>query len=191
MCPPPPRRCCSSCCPPTVLASTAPTHAHRRPAALFLLPAPPANTVFNVSGTAGGAPKTQGDLCVAMSALHAAASSGRYNISQQNANSAFFNNVAANISSQGNFDPLANTSKFAFWGGFWRDERTMGLMNPAGLDFRPSARSPLRGAGVLPPPGLAGVTVNSTAGAAPDIGAYQYGGQRWVPGCTFSPDCKE
>jgi hypothetical protein len=52
------------------------------------------------------------------------------------------------------------------------------LMDPAGLDFRPRAGSPLIDAGSHIP----GVT-DCYQGKAPDVGAYESGGRRWLPGC--------
>ncbi len=51
------------------------------------------------------------------------------------------------------------------------------LANPAALDFRPRADSPLVDAGRA----VEGVTA-PFKGKAPDIGAYEFGGERWLPG---------
>jgi len=48
-------------------------------------------------------------------------------------------------------------------------------------DFRPKAGSPLIDAGVKVP----GIT-DGHLGKAPDIGAYEYGGEHWIPGCRNS-----
>ncbi|MHC4189591.1 MAG: right-handed parallel beta-helix repeat-containing protein [Planctomycetota bacterium] len=53
-----------------------------------------------------------------------------------------------------------------------------GVAGPAGRDFRPQAGSPLIDAG-KPIPGI----TDGYRGKAPDIGAYEFGGQRWLPGC--------
>jgi hypothetical protein len=52
------------------------------------------------------------------------------------------------------------------------------LVDPAGRDFRPRAGSPLIDAGIVLTPGTDGYR-----GDAPDIGAYEYGAERWLPGC--------
>jgi len=51
------------------------------------------------------------------------------------------------------------------------------LVNPAKLDFRPRQGSPLIDAGLVIP----GIT-EGFLGKAPDIGAYEFGAPRWVPG---------
>jgi len=55
--------------------------------------------------------------------------------------------------------------------------RDLGLVNPAGLDFRPRPDSPLVDAGRV----VEGIT-GPFVGKAPDIGAYEAGAPRWVPG---------
>jgi hypothetical protein len=52
------------------------------------------------------------------------------------------------------------------------------LVDPAGRDFRPVAGSPLIDAGKVLPP-----ITDGYLGDAPDIGAYEYGGERWLAGC--------
>ena len=52
------------------------------------------------------------------------------------------------------------------------------LVDAAGRDFRPRAGSPLIDAGRV----LAPVT-DGYRGDAPDIGAYEHGGEHWLPGC--------
>ena len=51
------------------------------------------------------------------------------------------------------------------------------LTDPANLDFRPRSGSPLIDAGET----IKGIT-DHFAGKAPDIGAYEFGQPRWVPG---------
>ena len=51
------------------------------------------------------------------------------------------------------------------------------LVDPGRFDFRPRAGSPLIDAGQVIP----GIT-DGFRGKAPDIGAYEYGAERWVPG---------
>ena len=57
------------------------------------------------------------------------------------------------------------------------------LEDPENLDFRPKAGSPLIDAGVE----INGITDGFT-GDAPDIGAYEYGGEHWVAGITWDAD---
>ncbi len=52
------------------------------------------------------------------------------------------------------------------------------LADAAGRDFRPRAGSPLIDAGRH----LGGIT-DGYRGKAPDIGAYEFGGEGWLPGC--------
>jgi len=57
------------------------------------------------------------------------------------------------------------------------------LVDPDSRDFRPRPGSVLIDAAVKIP----GINDNY-AGRAPDIGAYEYGGDYWVPGITWNPD---
>jgi hypothetical protein len=52
------------------------------------------------------------------------------------------------------------------------------LVDPAARDFRPVAGSPLIDTGKVLPP-----ITDGYLGDAPDVGAYEYGGERWLPGC--------
>ena len=54
------------------------------------------------------------------------------------------------------------------------------LVDPENGDFRPKKGSPLIGAGAVIP-GYA----EAVNGKKPDIGAYQSGAERWVPGATW------
>ena len=58
------------------------------------------------------------------------------------------------------------------------------LSDPAHLDFRPTANSPLVDAGAVVPPYTDGFV-----GARPDIGAYEFGGEFWRAGCTTMEGC--
>ena len=58
------------------------------------------------------------------------------------------------------------------------------LADVAGLDFRPVHGSPLVDAGVVWAPYTDGFL-----GHAPDAGAYEMGGVRWVAGCTHDARC--
>ncbi len=93
----------------------------------------------------------------------------------QNSHSEIFNNAArtcyANRSRQTPFPAGAN-----FADNYAGPDP--GLMDPAHLDFRPRADSPLVDAGRVIP----GIT-DRFRGKAPDIGAYEFGGAHWKPGC--------
>lgn len=54
-------------------------------------------------------------------------------------------------------------------------------MNPTAYDFRLQSTSPAINAGVV----ISGIT-NDYVGAAPDIGAYEFGGTDWTAGHDFS-----
>ena len=55
------------------------------------------------------------------------------------------------------------------------------IMDPENLDFRPNPDSILVDAGIA----IDGFT-DGYVGAAPDIGAYEYGAEMWVPGITWN-----
>ena len=57
------------------------------------------------------------------------------------------------------------------------------LVDPENRDFRPIAGSALIDSGV----DVQAVT-DGYIGAAPDIGAYEYGGDYWIPGITWDVD---
>jgi hypothetical protein len=97
-------------------------------------------------------------------------------LDRQNANTHIANNCAAVIT--GTF--LWQKTKSAPLGRMesnYSGKQPM-LTDPAGLDFRPRAGSALIDAGKY----IHGVT-DGYQGEAPDIGAYEFGGQRWLPGC--------
>ena len=54
------------------------------------------------------------------------------------------------------------------------------IMDPVNLDFRPNPDSILVDAGIV----IDGFT-DGYVGTAPDIGAYEYGAEMWVPGITW------
>ena len=56
------------------------------------------------------------------------------------------------------------------------------MRDAASFDFRPAADSVLIDAGIEIP----GYT-DGFSGEAPDIGAYEAGGERWVPGANWEP----
>ncbi len=58
------------------------------------------------------------------------------------------------------------------------------LSDPARMDFRPTADSPLVDAGAVVPPYTDGYV-----GTAPDVGAYEHGGEFWQAGCVDMEGC--
>ena len=74
---------------------------------------------------------------------------------------------------------LGTDKKITSSSQFEGDLSRMRLADPARLDFRPTAGSPLVDAGAVVPPFTDGYI-----GRAPDIGAYELGGERWVAGCV-------
>ncbi|MFW6161818.1 MAG: hypothetical protein ACODAJ_03560 [Planctomycetota bacterium] len=91
----------------------------------------------------------------------------------QNAHSEIANNAAARIIADRRRDqPLSAKAHHNYTGD---DPK---LCDPQHLDFRPAPGSPLIDAGA-PLPGITG----EHEGQAPDIGAYEHGGEPWVPGC--------
>jgi len=91
----------------------------------------------------------------------------------QNAHSTIFNNAALTITgnNRGAPFPAGENVTHNYQG------RDPGLADPARFDFRPRADSPLVDAGRV----IDGIT-DGFAGQAPDIGAYEHGAPRWVPG---------
>ncbi|MFQ5808064.1 MAG: right-handed parallel beta-helix repeat-containing protein [Armatimonadota bacterium] len=91
----------------------------------------------------------------------------------QNANSEIFNNAALTITSNARGAPFPEGENLHNNYG----DRDLVLENRERLDFRPAAGSPLIDAGREVP----GFT-DGFKGRAPDIGAYEHGAERWVPG---------
>ena len=93
----------------------------------------------------------------------------------QNENTEAYNNCAGTATS-GLWDgpPLKCRQGNNYWGGQPR------LADPGNCDFRPGQGSPLVNAGREIP----GIT-DGFNGEAPDIGAYESGGEKWVPGVTW------
>lgn len=93
----------------------------------------------------------------------------------QNANSECYNNLAWNMSS--------NRRRQEPFNGKHGSNRAGGkamLVDPDRMDFRPKADSPLIDAGRI----IEGIT-DGFVGKAPDIGAYERGGPRWIPGVDW------
>ncbi|MHC4125607.1 MAG: hypothetical protein ACYSRR_04020 [Planctomycetota bacterium] len=64
-------------------------------------------------------------------------------------------------------------------------DKDIGLMDIEKLDFRPRPDSKLVDAGRV----IVGFT-DGYKGKAPDIGAYEFGGENWKPGADWSEDEK-
>jgi hypothetical protein len=96
----------------------------------------------------------------------------------QNANTECFNNVGRKISSSHRrLQPLGGKHGNNYIGA------TPMLVDPSKLDFRPHEGSPLVDAGRT----IEGIT-DGYKGKAPDIGAYEYGGENWKPGVDWPPE---
>ena len=106
---------------------------------------------------------------------------------EQNGNSSIFNSAALNDfgypcschNASDQRHPGGNQSAI-FHGGL----SSLKLVDVAHFDFRPQPSSPLVDKGVVWPP-----LTDGFVGAAPDIGAYEYGGERWLAGCQGLPGC--
>eukprot|EP01043_Picozoa_sp_COSAG02_P027513 COSAG02_NODE_1628_length_11586_cov_3.954644_5_plen_729_part_00 len=143
-------------------------------------------TVFNTSKYG------QGDLCATTKPLGPTSCKAPFTqrcgfpfLAQQNLHSLFLNSAAKLISGQGG--PRYPNASFEAWKGIARlDEASMQLRDPGNFDFRPTAGSPLVGAGETHPPEVK----PRSDGRAPDVGAYQADDANpWRPGCTFHLTC--
>ena len=94
----------------------------------------------------------------------------------QNAASEVFNNCALTVTGDNRGRPLAKGPNNR---NNYQGPAPM-LVDPGKLDFRPRAGSPLIDAGRV----LGGFT-DGHKGAAPDIGAYEHGGEFWKAGATW------
>jgi hypothetical protein len=103
-------------------------------------------------------------------------------LEKQNVHSTIANNAALTLTGDQKGTPYPFKENLAnnYQGKDWR------LADPARLDFRPQADSPLIDAGKVIP----GIT-DGFKGKAPDIGAYEFGGENWRPGITWEPNEKE
>jgi hypothetical protein len=102
-------------------------------------------------------------------------------LEKQNVHSAIANNAALTITGAASGTPYAFKENMAnnYQG------KDLRLADPAHFDFRPRADSPLIDAGKVIP----GFT-DGFRGTAPDIGAYEFGGENWRAGITWNPDAK-
>lgn len=99
-------------------------------------------------------------------------------LERQNGHTRIFNNAAATINRDNRENPFPDGPNLSH--NF--QEAGLKLRAPGEMDFRPAEDSPLIDAG-RPVPGVTG----SYMDAAPDIGAYEHGATRWVPGITWKP----
>ncbi|MHC4445453.1 MAG: right-handed parallel beta-helix repeat-containing protein [Planctomycetota bacterium] len=99
-------------------------------------------------------------------------------LKRQNLNSEIYNNAALTITGHHKGDPFPEGSNVSH---NYRDPDPQ-LVDSKSLDFRPAEGSPLIDAGRIIP----GFT-DKFKGIAPDIGAYEYGGEHWKPGITWVP----
>ncbi|MHC4123446.1 MAG: choice-of-anchor Q domain-containing protein, partial [Planctomycetota bacterium] len=99
----------------------------------------------------------------------------------QNPNSQIFNNAALTITSHNNGRPFPQGQNV---GNNYQVKDLM-LVDKSNFDFRPKPGSPLIDAGRE----IAGFT-DGFKGKAPDIGAYEYGGEKWTAGITWQPKNK-
>ena len=99
-------------------------------------------------------------------------------LSRQNANSEIINNVAHTLTRNPWGKPITSGPRIS--NNYLAIDPA--LVNPPKLDFRPKAGSPLIDAGREIP-----VVTDGFKGKAPDIGAYEFGGENWKPGITWMP----
>ena len=128
------------------------------------------NTVLNIGGE-----KTTGNYI----SLHRAPEPKKWWRKQypllkvQNANSMIFNNAALTITGDARGKAFPQSENV----GSNCQQKDLKLVDQAGRDFRPRSDSPLVDAGRR----ITGFT-DGHKGKAPDIGAYEHGGERWIPG---------
>ena len=142
------------------------------------------NTIENVSR---GRFDFASDMFIVVAPCDTNRNPNLYHCNQSNANSVFYNSVAGGLNGTTFSGPPGHCDKdncsFRVWEGMLSTaSEDLVLRDPQRYDFRPSASSPLRRAGVRPP----GVD----SGPVPDVGAYQFSDDEpWTPGCTFDPAC--
>ncbi|VGO19646.1 CBM96 family carbohydrate-binding protein [Pontiella sulfatireligans] len=108
----------------------------------------------------------------------------------KNQNSDVYNNLASGISSDSDlYIPLTGNNGNN-WNGFVDSTGPLDLAknrlrDPVNMDFRPSPGSEIIDAGVIYAP-----ITDGYLGAAPDIGAYEYGDTHyWIPGFQYPQAC--
>lgn len=111
----------------------------------------------------------------------------KLHLKQANIHSVLLNSVAHSWTGKGGPSPKPPTSAhFAAWAGMFDAVVTESMFrNFSAFDFFPQVNSSLIRAGVVHLP----EAPPAPDGGAPDAGAYQTGGENWVPGCTFSKRC--
>jgi len=103
-------------------------------------------------------------------------------LKRQNANSVIANNIAITINGDNKGKPFP----------YWKNRITnfshkdAKLANIQEYDFSPLPQSPVVDKGTV----IEGIT-KDFQGSAPDIGAYEYGGEKWKPGITWDPNERE
>ena len=98
---------------------------------------------------------------------------------KQNQWSEVQNNLGRNLTSKHSPEASRSDSELIHHNLRGQDVRPL-LKDPAHFDFRPADGSPLIDAGVVVP----GFT-DGFKGSAPDLGAYESGGERWVAGADW------
>jgi hypothetical protein len=102
----------------------------------------------------------------------------------QNQWSKAVNNLSRNVTLKHSSDSSRPDSKLIHHNLRGQDIRPL-LQNPANFDFRPAEGSALIDAGAI----LPGFT-DGFKGSAPDLGAYESGGDRWVAGADWKESFK-
>lgn len=108
-----------------------------------------------------------------------------------NTETVLLNSIVHRWSGKGGPTPTGHPSHFAAWGGMDDAAVDVGqFVDFEGFDFRPKPTSTsIVGVGIVHPPQVPGEN-----GSHVDAGAYQHtdtAASRWIPGCTFSPACKD
>lgn len=134
------------------------------------------NTIFDI----GTAEKPQCDLILESEAEPVKIWAVRWpQLRAQNQWSEVQNNLSRNLTFKHSPEAQRADSPLVHHNLRGRDIRPL-LRDPAHLDFRPAAGTPAIAAGAVVP-GIAG----GVSGAAPDLGAYESGGERWIPGADW------
>ena len=136
------------------------------------------NTIFDI----GTGAKPQCDLLIESEAEPVKIWAVRWpQLRMQNQWTEVQNNLCRNLTSKHSPDAQRSDSALIHHNLRGRDVRPL-LKDPAQFDFRPADGSPAIGAGVV----LPGIT-DGFKGMAPDLGAYESNGERWVPGADWTP----
>ena len=135
------------------------------------------NTVFGI----GTAAKPQMDILLETNAEPVKIWAVRWpQLLMQNQWSEIVNNAGCNLTS--NHSPNAQRPNSAYVHNNFRNQDVRSLLkDPEHFDFRPADGSPLIDAGVA----LSGGYTDGFKGRAPDLGAYESGGENWKPGADW------